>query len=211
MGESGVGVREIGRVAETAARGVESIRPVDVARLARGEGWSVDALRAATEASANPETVALRDSQGDVATMVSESEMAVYRDAGLEAANVNGREVLVRPDIDWDQIGPYNLTNLERAEQGLTPLDENGEYYNLHHVQQRNDGQLAELRVGEHQGAGSDVLHDNHGPSEIDRKAFEQDRAEHWQARAAEVRAEREGTAEIGEGGAAAAGAGGAE
>lgn len=178
------------------SRAVVEGRPSDVARVALAEGWSVEAFgRASFEVAGlnGPETVALRDSRGEIATWVSEAEKGIYDRAGLRAENVAGRECLVRDDIDWDQKDPWGQTNLERAESGRAPLDPEGRPYQLHHVQQKDDGQLAELTEDEHQGRENDrILHDKAGPSEIHRKKFDEEiRPDHWRARAEDVRSER--------------------
>ncbi|MFB8831998.1 HNH/ENDO VII family nuclease [Azotobacter sp. CWF10] len=119
---------------------------------------------------------------------LSPQEAEHYENIELRAQEVNGRECLVRDDIDWDQRDAYGQTNRERAEQGLAPLAPDGRPYELHHVQQRPDGMLAELTRDEHRSAGVDrILHDPTKTSEINRAEFDQIRADHWCARAAEV------------------------
>lgn len=165
-----------------------------------GSDWdsSPEARRAAHEqAEADAigrESVILRDSQGREAEEVAYAESRIYSDAGLEAKQVNGRECLVRNEVDWAARGADGISNLERAGVGQSPLDRSGNPYELHHVGQKHEGRLAELRRDEHRGSGNDgVLHASKGPSEIDRAAFTRERADHWKARAAEVRAQMAG------------------
>lgn len=165
----------------------------DLASLADVQGWSVEGLMDAGDRVLLPETtdtVALYDSKGDVAEYVSPEEAAHYENIGLESARVADRECLVRDDIDWQQRDAEGWTNLQRAEEGLAPIDRDGEKIELHHVQQREDGLLAELTADEHRGDMDAILHDRVGPSEIDREAFAEVRVDHWKSRAAEVRAE---------------------
>lgn len=167
---------------------------IDVAAISEAEHWSPEALhRAADEVTGinGPETVALQNSDGVTVEWVSEAEASIYETAGLKSERVGENECLVRDDIDWNRKDAYGQTNLERAEAGYAPLDEKGQSYELHHVQQRNDGLLAELTQEEHRGSGNnEILHDRTGPSEIDRDAFNDVRKQYWQDRAAQVRGE---------------------
>jgi hypothetical protein len=145
-------------------------------------------VRATALNAATVERVPLADSSGDVRHHVAAEEAAHYDKIGLRAKEVNGRECLVRDDINWEQQDAYGQTNKERAAQGLAPLDSAGRPYELHHVEQKSDGMLAELTRDEHRGAGIDrILHDPTKTSEIDRAEFDKIRADHWRARAAEV------------------------
>lgn len=118
------------------------------------------------------------------------AELKVYLDAGLKEVIVNDRLVLIDTTIDPDLKDDMGRTNLERMEQGLAPLDENGESYNLHHIGQDSDAPLAELKNGTHK-ENDGVLHDSSvKESKIDRAEFAKERAEHWKARAEEIKAE---------------------
>lgn len=119
----------------------------------------------------------------------SEEEARIYTDAVLECSEVNGKDALVRTDIDLDATDPFGNTNLERMENGRPPLDKNGKPIELHHIGQTSDAPLAELTKEEHMCNGNDsVLHDKSQESEIDRTAFQKERAEHWKARAGEIK-----------------------
>lgn len=120
----------------------------------------------------------------------SEEEVEIYEEAGLEAQSVNGRECLVRKDIDYNQVDDKGRNNIERMEKGLSPLDKNGQPYELHHIGQKMDSPLAELTKKEHGSGGNyTVLHEAK-ESEISRAEFNKERAEHWKARAEEVKQE---------------------
>lgn len=119
-------------------------------------------------------------------------EQKIYDDAGLEKQIVNNREVLIQPKIDYHTPlgipGNESQTNLDRMKEGYAPLDENGKPYQLHHIGQENDSPLAELTAEQHQANGNySVLHPKEGPSEIDRKEFNEQRREHWKERASQI------------------------
>lgn len=117
---------------------------------------------------------------------ISKEEASIYENAGLEKSEINGREVLVQPDIDLHtKTGPFNETNLERMRNGYAPLDEKGNQYQLHHIGQNMDSPLAELTNEQHSLNGNyNILHTKEGVSEINRKEFNIERSEHWKERA---------------------------
>lgn len=116
----------------------------------------------------------------------SKDEADIYSRTSVEEKNINGKECLVRTDINYSQKDEFGRTNLERMRLGLSPLDQNGNPYELHHIGQKNSSGLAELTFEEHRGTpGNDVvLHDKTRESEIDRSAFKTERQEHWKERA---------------------------
>ncbi len=119
----------------------------------------------------------------------SEAEAQIYVQADLEPALVNGNDTLIRTDIDYDKTDLFGSTNLERMADGKAPLDSNGRPIELHHIGQKQDSPLAELTVAEHRGNGNDnILHNKLKESEINREAFGMERAEHWKARAEQIR-----------------------
>lgn len=121
----------------------------------------------------------------------SEEEKAIYEKANLEPSEVNDRDALIKKDIDLNQEDDFGRTNLERMEQGLAPLDKDGNPIELHHVGQKMDSPLAELTRDEHRGKGNDtVLHNKQKESEINREDFAKERAEHWKSRAEQIKSE---------------------
>ena len=114
----------------------------------------------------------------------SMEEYEVYKKAGLVEAEINGRPCLINPNIDMEQKDAFGRTNKERMEQGLAPLDENGKPIELHHIGQHADSPLAELTQEQHRIDNYSILHDAKKESEIDRPAFDQERQDHWKARA---------------------------
>ena len=123
---------------------------------------------------------------------MSEAEQSVYEKSDTHKGEVNGREALIRNDINYDQVDGKGRTNLERMEAGLAPLDANGKSIELHHMGQKMDAPLAELNRDEHRGQGADqILHDKNAKTDIIRNDFSKERSEYWQARAAQIRNER--------------------
>ena len=115
----------------------------------------------------------------------SMEEYQIYKNAGLVEAEIDGRKCLINPNVDMSQKDAFGRTNKERMEQGLAPLDKNGNPIELHHFGQKSDSPLAELSQEQHRGKDSySVLHDTKKDSEIDRKAFDGERENHWKARA---------------------------
>ena len=98
----------------------------------------------------------------------SMDEAKIYKEAGLQAATVNGKKALVR-QIDWKRVDERGRTNAQRVKEGLNPLDEAGKPYELHHIGQNNDASYAVLTESEHmQGGNNKVLHWKDGASEVD-------------------------------------------
>ena len=115
----------------------------------------------------------------------SVEEYEVYKSANLQESEVLGRPCLIRNDIDGDRLDSMGRTNQERMELGLAPLTSEGKPLELHHIGQKADSPLAELTMEEHRGKGNDrILHDKTVDSEIDRNAFNIEKADHWKNRA---------------------------
>jgi len=122
----------------------------------------------------------------------SEAEAQIYENANLEPAQVNGKDALIRTDIDYDQKDDLGRTNLERMKLGLAPLDPDGNKIELHHIGQKPDAPLAELTPTEHRGKGNDnILHNKLKESEIVREDFDKERKDYWKARAEQIEQQR--------------------
>ncbi|MDF0728885.1 HNH/ENDO VII family nuclease [Cytobacillus sp. S13-E01] len=118
----------------------------------------------------------------------SAEEIKIYEEANLRESTVNGREALIRTDIDYAAKDQFGRTNLERMEQGLAPLVD-GQPIELHHIGQEMDSPLAELTRNEHRGEGNySVLHDVAKESEINRTLFNLEKEAHWKARAEQIK-----------------------
>lgn len=124
-------------------------------------------------------------SDGIVDYIRSMKEYEIYKNAGLEEKEINGKKCLIRSDIDLDQKDEKGRTNKERMEKGKPPLDKNGESIELHHIGQKSDSPFAELTKSEHIKNGNDtILHDKSKESEIDRLIqFKKEKSDHWKAR----------------------------
>ena len=115
----------------------------------------------------------------------SMKEYEIYKKAGLVEAEIDGKKCLIRSDIDMTQKDEFGKTNMERMAEGKSPIAQNGETVELHHIGQKADSPLAELTTQEHRGRGNDtILHDKQKESEIDRISFSKERESHWIARA---------------------------
>lgn len=118
----------------------------------------------------------------------SEAEAQIYDSADLEPTKINGKDVLVKSNIDLEQRDDFDNTNLERMQAGKAPLDKEWRPIELHHIGQNNESPLAELSRDEHRGQGNDnILHNKTKESEIDRENFNKERAAHWKARAEQL------------------------
>lgn len=117
-------------------------------------------------------------------------ELKVYENANLHEGIVNDRVVLKTDEINLNLTDSMNKTNLERMKNGKAPIDEMGNSYNLHHIGQKANSPLAELRQSEHNIYDS-VLHDKTIRTEIHSNTsdvnWSKERSEHWEARAKEI------------------------
>jgi len=73
-------------------------------------------------------------------------------------------------------------SNIERMKQGLAPIGKDGKAVELHHLKQKDNGIIIELRSQEH-NVNSKVLHSYKIKSEIDRNAFNRFKKQYWQER----------------------------
>ena len=108
-----------------------------------------------------------------------------YEKLGLKEEEINGEKCLIKENLDMENpVDPQGRTNKERMELGLSPIDENGQKIELHHIGQKSDGPLAELNTNEHRSKEIySVLHENLNESEIDRNEFNKVKEEHWKTR----------------------------
>ncbi|SUP46826.1 Uncharacterised protein [Vibrio metschnikovii] len=121
----------------------------------------------------------------------SMEEYRIYRDAGLQEVEINGRKCLVRSDIDWDQKDSMGRTNKERVEakpNGLSPINKDGEKVELHHIGQKSNSPLAELTESEHRKPPNNLtLHKIRDGSEVEHgSGWKKEKESHWNERAGE-------------------------
>lgn len=122
---------------------------------------------------------------------ISPEELEIYENAGLNVETVGGQVCLPQPEIDLDYKDANGMTNLERMENGLAPINpEDGLPYELHHVGQDNDGPLAELTHSQHMSSETNkTLHPIRSGSDVDHGYSWRDvREEHWKARAEQLK-----------------------
>jgi hypothetical protein len=128
-------------------------------------------------------------SEAVIEAIGSKEEADIYTEAPLVCEKVDGKDALIRTDIDPDKKDDFGDTNLERMEKGKSALDKDGKPIELHHIGQTADAPLAELTKSEHMSNGNDsILHDKSKESEIDRTEFKKEREEHWKARAEDIK-----------------------
>ena len=66
-------------------------------------------------------------------------EAEIYMKAGLKEVEINGKNCLIRDDIDLDQKDEDGITNRERMERGRPPITKEGQEVELHHIGQKQD------------------------------------------------------------------------
>lgn len=107
----------------------------------------------------------------------------VCKEAGLISRIIKGKATLVRSvDLNFVDDG---VTNLQRMQLGLSPLDPTGTAYELHHIGQRMDSTLAILTKAEHMQEGNNSIWHIFGEaSEINRSTFAAQRSDFWKSMA---------------------------
>jgi len=120
-------------------------------------------------------------------------ELKVYQGEDLEEDQINDRVVLKDNRIDLNLKDAKGRTNRERMKKGLAPLDEDGRPYNLHHIGQKADSPLAELKDNVHKKNDA-VLHDKNIPTEVHGGDinWDRERSNHWKERAKKIKEEME-------------------
>lgn len=120
-------------------------------------------------------------------------ELQVYKNENLEESKVNGRTVLKANEIDLNLKDAKGRTNLQRMEKGLAPLDMEGRPFNLHHIGQKIDSPLAELKDIVHKQNDA-ILHNKNIPTEVHNGDinWDRERANHWKQRAKIIQEEKE-------------------
>ena len=151
-------------------------------------GVSIPLTGTGSNGLSNSESAQIQQDQGLPLDFInnfhSMEEYQVYLDASLECRKVNGQWAYIR-DIDWEQVDDQGRTNAQRVQEGLSPLDPEGESYELHHIGQRTDSPLAILTSREHEENFS-ALHANTGETEGEQPSqgsdWTQQRRAFWKA-----------------------------
>ncbi len=120
-------------------------------------------------------------------------ELEVYQNENLAEDKINSRMILKDNHINLNLKDAKERTNLERMEKGLAPLDEEGRPYNLHHIGQKADSPLAELKDNVHKQNDA-ILHDKSIPTEVHGGDinWDRERANHWKQRAKKIKEDME-------------------
>ena len=118
----------------------------------------------------------------------------ILKNAGLIEVEINGRKCLIKENIDLDYTDEDGISNRERMERGLAPLDsKTGKPIELHHLGQKADSPLVELteeehRTGEYEDGkkNQSLWHDNTIESQVHGEGnnWDQERKAHWKDRA---------------------------
>ncbi|WP_300340369.1 HNH/ENDO VII family nuclease [Fusobacterium sp.] len=113
--------------------------------------------------------------------IVNPNEKSIYNTLNLKETKINNRRILRRENMyNLNKKDNKGRTNLERMKQGLAPLDDDNHSIELHHIGQKMDSPLAELRYDEHKKYFGDI-HNNFIKSEIDRVKFNKEKKEYWE------------------------------
>ena len=120
----------------------------------------------------------------------NKKQYEIYKNANLSEEMINNRKCLIK-DINLDYVDEKTgLTNRERMEKGMSPIDEKtGEKIELHHMDQEFNAPFAELiEHSEHGGKNHKILHDNSVESwrrnpELKKEYNNIQRPEHWRSR----------------------------
>lgn len=114
----------------------------------------------------------------------SMDEYEVYKKAELKNKLINAtdvnRNVLIPDKIDLKYKYDGKTTNLELMKKGKAPYGTDGKKYQIHHINQKNDGTLAILSETDHTNFDK-VLHNKTIPSEINRDEFSSIRKNIWE------------------------------
>ncbi|MDR0813712.1 MAG: HNH/ENDO VII family nuclease [Oscillospiraceae bacterium] len=98
----------------------------------------------------------------------------------------NGKLSLIR-QVDLNRIDEAGRANAQRILEGLSPLDDMGIAYELHHIGQKTDSPLAILTKAEHMSPGNNTIFHNTSietgvHAEISTAAWQKEVKEFWNA-----------------------------
>ena len=123
----------------------------------------------------------------------SMDQYAVLKDANVVEVEINGKKCLIKENIDLSYQDQDGVSNRDRMERGLPPLDsKTGKPIELHHLGQKADSPLVELTEEEHRTGdyvdgkkNQSLWHDNTIESEVHGEGnhWKQEREAHWKAR----------------------------
>jgi hypothetical protein len=150
-------------------------------------GAPTDKFRQIGEASAAHDEVAAQQ----VAGVVAAGAASVMSTSTYTLAEFQGRRVYQR-EVDWSKTDRWGRTNLQRAQEGDSPLGDDGKAIVLHHILQDEPGPMAEVTDTVHR-RGLSILHGLRGPGDSFRNnrdllnQFQKFRDAYWKWRASLV------------------------
>ncbi|SKA67939.1 HNH/ENDO VII family nuclease [Desulfobaculum bizertense] len=122
------------------------------------------------------------------------AQYEILKNANLKEANIDGRNCLIKEDIDLDYTDDDGISNKDRIARGQAPLDnKTGKPIELHHLGQKADSPLVELTVEEHRTGeyesgkkNQSLWHDNTCATEVhgEGNTWAIERRTHWEMRA---------------------------
>ena len=113
-------------------------------------------------------------------------QTASYFNNSKQSKEFKGKEVYQDDNaFDINKVDNRGRTNLERMQNGLSPIGNDNEPLNIHHIDQTNNGPVMEITATEHSERYVE-LHLNTGQqlSLIDRNEFNKWRSDYWKWRA---------------------------
>lgn len=132
-------------------------------------------------------------SDGIIENVQNIKQYDVLKSAGLKEVEVNERKCLIKENIDLEYTDADGISNQDRIERGLAPLDSNtGKPLELHHLGQQVDSPLVELTMEEHRTGeyedgkkNQSLWHDNTVETEVHHEGntWSQERKAHWKSR----------------------------
>lgn len=169
----------------TEKEGVNDVGKVEGAKI-KAEGLSEDERTKIKEETGW--------SDGIIENIKNKEQYEILKNADLTEAEINGKDCLLKENIDLGYKDADGISNRDRIKRGLPPLDsKTGKPIELHHLGQKANSPLVELTVEEHRtGEYADgkknqsLWHDNTVETEVHGEGnnWNQERKEHWRARA---------------------------
>lgn len=120
----------------------------------------------------------------------------ILKNAGLKEVEINGRKCLIKENMNLDYTDADGISNRNRIERRLSPLDSSGHKLELHHLGQKTDSPLVELTVEEHRTGeyedgkkNQSLWHDNAVETSVHHEGntWAQERSAHWQSRLEQI------------------------
>lgn len=119
-----------------------------------------------------------------IKSLHSIEESEVYLRAGLTPIHMADDSWVFAKQIDWDLIDELGRSNRVRVmEYNLSPIDNNGLSYEVHHIGQKADGPLAMLTHAEHHNKETySIIHYADEGKDITDSAWRAQKAKFWKS-----------------------------